>query len=294
MTQLRRLSSCVVAATLAGWVSGCAWRERARPVALAGDEETQVQPAGSELPAEVQQQLAELQRRLKEREAELATVREELAKARQSEVKGPSPPQPLGESHGGAAANDVLGADAKGLAEALAREKAEREALLRELEKLRQEVSSPFGENYVPEADYLALKQELIELRRAVQEQEKEQRELAKRVSALSSGVTGKEDAPPRADGASSERLVDDTERALAVSRQRIAELEAELQKATNQGNQVANLAAENESLRSQLLEERRRADALEAKLRVAARVTDLIFRMRTLKNREGAGAGEP
>ncbi len=229
--------------------------------------------------------VTELEQQLREREQELAEARAELTKLKHVEAgeerltKGqgvpPTKEQQKSENTGAEADPTALGAQ-------LARERLERQALLQELDRLRQEVSSPFGDSSVPEAEYLALKQELLELRKVVQEQEQQQRDLMLKLAALS---------PPPAAGNSAgaagitpepSPLVAETQQELTLSRQRIAQLEAALEAAKKEGDRAVALVHENNSLRSQLAEERRRADALEAKLKVAARVTDLIFRMRT------------
>lgn len=260
-----------------------------RTSALRGE----AQDAGQHVPPQVAARLAELEEQLRQREQELAATRAELARLQQRAIgktSGTSQPPPNLEpaesdqeqTQGGAAA----------LAAQLARERQERQALLEELERLRQEVSSPFSESHVPEADYLALKQELMELRRVVQQQEQQQRDLMLKLAALPSQPPGdKGGGPDRGTTPEHVRLATETQQELALSQQRITQLEAALEVAKKQGDRAAALAAENDSLRSQLAEERRRAEALEAKLKVAARVTDLIFRMRT-QEREGSHKG--
>ncbi len=76
--------------------------------------------------------------------------------------------------------------------------------------------------------------------------------------------------------------------RSLAASQQRTAELERQLaasQAAATAGAatgdaDAASVRADNQALRARLNEEHRRTEELAAKLRVATRVTDLIFKM--------------
>ncbi|MCX8071431.1 MAG: hypothetical protein N3C12_03110 [Candidatus Binatia bacterium] len=282
-------------AVLCAVTAGCAILPRSGPKLEAKEGASGVAQSVELGAADAGGQIAELESRLREREAELLAVRAELEALRRQQGTVLVKPNltPRGGDEAGRPEETTSGTQAESeLAQALARERAERLALMEELERLRQEVSSPFGENYVAERDYLALKQELIELRRSLQEQE-QQRNLTAKISgsAEAEDRKGPSEPHPPTEGEHI-RITAETQQELAESRRRIAELEAALQSAKKEGDQAAALATENESLRSQLAEERRRAEALEAKLKVAARVTDLIFRMQT--QQRGGGGGPP
>lgn len=266
---------------LAGFAAlqGCG-TSRVRFGTASGVAGTPTLDATASVPSELATRLAELQARLQEREKELSEARAEIERLRSSLPEVRQEPQSVGAAGAGLAdAGTTRDRTAEELAAELSRERNERLAVVRELERLRQEVGSPFGENRVPEADYLALKQELLDLRRQLQQQEEEQRRLAARIAVIPSADSRGGSSPGPDEHT---RLTSEAARELAASRQRIAELEAAVESLREQGSKVATLVAENDSLRSQLAEERRRAEALEAKLKVAARVTDLIFRMRS------------
>lgn len=256
-------------------------------VVFRGSSRSQPQAAeeSERIPPHVAARIAELERHLEQRERELAAARAELARRGQGGTGAENlvNPQARGEEKQGGSGGQQPEGNAQSLAAQLAEERLQRQALLEELDRLRQEVNAPFGESRVAEADYLALKQELMELRRVVRQQEQQQRELMLKLAALPRQEATSERADPSAGFTSQPaQLAREAEEELIRSRQRIVELEAALGAAKKQGERSAALEAENDSLRSQLAEERRRAEALEAKLRVAARVTDLIFRMRT------------
>lgn len=239
----------------------------AGPVAgTANVEEGRAVRAGGAAP-ELQKRLAELENTLHQKERELQELRLQLARI---EHRGDALKQA-----GDAEQEQSL----ENLRQELRAERAQREALVRELEALRREVASPFGENQVPEREYLALKEELMDLRRRFDELARERQALLEVATS-----TPKEPLPSKGDplAAEQERLAADLRMDLDASEARIAELEAQLAMVKEQAQRSAMIESENSTLRAQLAEERRRAEALEAKLKVAARVTELIFRMRS------------
>lgn len=230
---------------------------------------------------DLQRRVAELEEALRRKEQELQQVRAELARAQSGTVD---------VSLGGHGSTLGHGQSIQSLQQELAAERARREALVRELEELRREVASPFGENHVLEAEYLALKQELVELRRRLDAFERDRRALLE-----ASPAAAREQRPPTADmlAAEQQRLASDLQADLQASQLRVGQLEAQLASIKEQAERSATLESENSRLRAQLAEERRRAEALEAKLKVAARVTELIFRMRP-ENRAGQRRAAP
>ncbi len=217
--------------------------------------------------AELAVQVRELQARLHEKDEELKAALKELDALRAS------------NSGRGVDGNDAAQAAAvRSLQEELAAERARREALVRELEELRRDVASPYGENRVPESEYLAIKQELVDLRRRLQTLEEDRRSLMAADRSMSAGAGEQERALSR----EQERLAADVAGELDATRARVLQLEQQLSESRALLQRSESIAQENSALREQLAEEKRRAEALEAKLKVAARVTELIFRMRS------------
>lgn len=172
----------------------------------------------------------------------------------------------------------------------LQRERQRRQDLESELERLRRETSSPFGDRTVPESEHLALKQELVELRRSAERDRQSRDRLAAQLESLqrAGNVDSRaiDDPAQRAQMESLQRekdqIISSLNANLAASQQRAQQLETELVAARQGGPESGTLRDENSTLRSRLEEERRRTQDLEAKLRVASRVTELIFRMQT------------
>jgi len=219
--------------------------------------------------SDLQARVAELEDTLRKREQELAAARRELQALRAESA-----------SAGRASVSDSAGAStAEQLQQQLAEERAQRQALLQELEALRREVASPYAENRVPESEYLSVKQELVDLRRRLQALEEDRRRIA---DANPLGAEQSRSSRDAALAAEQRQLTQDVESELIATRSRVAQLESQLTEARQELERNAALASENTALREQLAEEKRRAEALEAKLKVAARVTELIFRMRS------------
>ncbi|MGD0950752.1 MAG: hypothetical protein ABSA52_25505 [Candidatus Binatia bacterium] len=187
------------------------------------------------------------------------------------------------------------------LQEALTQEQQRREQVETELSRLKQETSSPpYGENHAGEADLRAAKQQVTELRTALEQERAARERLAEDFRALQQRAEA-ENAGGHADAENAQlrlqlkQLEDEKQsiaesfnRSLAESQQRAAELEEQLTKAraTEQADagsdgKLADIRAENAALRARLDEEHRHTEELAGKLKVAMRVTDLIFKMR-------------
>jgi predicted RNase H-like nuclease (RuvC/YqgF family) len=186
------------------------------------------------------------------------------------------------------------------LQDALAQEQQRREQVETELSRLKQETSSPpYGENHAGEAELRAAKQQVTELRTALEQERAARERLAEDFRALQQRAEA-ESAGGHADVENAQlrqqlkQLEDEKQsvaesfnRSLAESQQRAAELEEQLTKAraTEQADagsdgKLADIRAENDALRARLDEEHRHTEELAGKLKVAMRVTDLIFKM--------------
>ena len=187
------------------------------------------------------------------------------------------------------------------LQEALAQEQERREHVETELSRLKQETSSPpYGEDHAGEAELLSAKRQVTELRTALEQERAARERLAEDFRALQQRAEA-ESAGANADAENAglqlrlKQLEDEKQsiaqsftRSLAESQQRAAELEAQLANARARENadvgsdgNLTEIRAENAALRTRLDEEHRRTEELAGKLKVAMRVTDLIFKMR-------------
>ncbi len=181
---------------------------------------------------------------------------------------------------------------------ALSQEQERREIVENELTRLKEETSASYLGPRVPESDYLAVKQELVLLRQSLAD---ERAALERLTSATPDKPDGA--APdPAAQAAAAESadlrlrlrrlqeerdsIVESLNNNLMTSQRRVTELEQQLaaaRAATTHAEAAAaanGLSADNAALRAQLEEERRRTQALTAKLKLAARVNDLIFKI--------------
>jgi hypothetical protein len=178
----------------------------------------------------------------------------------------------------------------------VAQEQHRREAAETQLARLKEETStSPLAQADGAPAALAAAKQEVVDLRRALDEERATRERLADALHALqeqganhdshADGVGANAELRARLEKLEAEKqaLVDGFNRSLTASQQRTAELEQQLQAAAGRGvaaGEVATVQAENAALRTRLDEEHRRTEALAAKLQLATRVTDLIFKM--------------
>jgi predicted RNase H-like nuclease (RuvC/YqgF family) len=187
------------------------------------------------------------------------------------------------------------------LQSALVQEQQRREQVETELSRLKQETSSPpYGGGHASEAELTSAKREVAELQTAL-DQERAARErmaqdfraLQQRADAESAGTgsTNAENTELRLQLKQLEeekhKITESFSRGLAESQQRATELEGQLAQAhtmdnanTTSAGDLTNIRAENSALRTRLDEEHRRMEELAAKLKIATRVTDLIFKM--------------
>lgn len=184
-------------------------------------------------------------------------------------------------------------------------EREQRVRLERELQRLQalqEEMSSGPFENKM-QNDLTAARKQIEELKQALNTERKARQDLAHRYEQLQVELTRLREERPAAPTAKTEeiaaleerqkRVLASIERDLLVSREREADLRNALQ--SSQGpdavplaSAVSDLRAENDALQTRLDDEHRHNRELSAKLSLAARVTDLIFKMRS-SNSAGA-----
>jgi hypothetical protein len=194
---------------------------------------------------------------------------------------------------------------------ALVQEQDRRQAAETELERLKEETSTPpLAEPGDPTADLAATRAEVGELRDALAAERVERERMADdlrmlqqraphtpEVETTEQAETTPEDAEWRARiaalSAEKDAIVESFNRNLAASQQRTKELEEQLAASqaamaataeptgvTAPDGEAGAVRDENAALRARLDEEHRRTEELAAKLRVATRVTDLLFKM--------------
>lgn len=187
------------------------------------------------------------------------------------------------------------------LQSALAQEQQRREQVETELSRLKQETSSPpYGGGHASEAELTSAKREVAELRTALDQERTAREHLAQDFRALQQRADAEGAGTQSANAENTElrlqlkqleeekqKITDSFNRSLAESKQRATELEGQLAQAHTMDNanttsvgDLTNIRAENSALRTRLDEEHRRTEELAAKLKVATRVTDLIFKM--------------
>jgi predicted nucleic acid-binding Zn-ribbon protein len=255
-----------------------------------------------------------LQQQLADRDREIAQLRSDVqaARTREHELRaslqgatsgagvdaaGSHPTEPgagggPAMSTAAAARPDVV---VTALRAALSQEQARRQVVETQLTRLKEETSAVYSGARVPEADFLAVKQELVDLRQALADE----RAARQRLSAQMQSPQG-DGAPANASTEAADlrvalqnlqerkdAIVESLNRSLAASHQRVAELEQQLGAGATPSmpeNMAAgtttDAGAETSALRAQLHEERRRSEDLAAKLKVATRLTDLIFKI--------------
>ncbi|MFQ5667650.1 MAG: hypothetical protein ACE5I7_14655, partial [Candidatus Binatia bacterium] len=193
----------------------------------------------------------------------------------------------------------------------LVHEQQRRQAAESELARLKAETaSSAYGDTGSAASELAAAKLEIADLRRALgteraararlaQElrvlQERERQAAARVQDATSS--SSELQARLKSLQAEKDAVVASFKQSLAASQKRTAELEQELAGAravaaaaaatasltpsAPEDGELRSIRSENTALRARLDDEHRRTEALAAKLKIASRVTDLIFRMR-------------
>ncbi len=299
MQRARALAAGLLLGGLASLNSGCA----------AGTAQHRTAPAERNLEAQLaaeRQRSASLQQALEESAREIAKLQTKVARLKAREAKlaatlarrEATPPAP-GKVPARASAGDTV----ERLQRELERERARRAAVERELERLRAETTAPlFGP---AEADAEALRGELEkerEARRALLAQLTDLQRRAARAAPQQekhlAGAQAAEAVGLRARLVELEtrqqELMASMARTLAADHKREQELLQRLREASRdlrdrtatgasaeRGPVESGIAAENARLRALLEEERERNARLAAKLKVASRVTELIFRLR-------------
>ncbi len=259
------------------------------------EEETDELVEEQKRSAELEQRLDDSTRQVEQLRRELDATRRQLGQAERSK---PSAPELWGHTPatlpGGMQAGAETEAEAPqtiiaSLREALAREQQRRESIEKELARLKIETSAPvFGDSRIPEADFLAVKQELVELRRTLDQERRTREQISEQLRALQARPvqvsSGSDSAEMRARLRKLEddkrKILESLDRSVATSQRRASELERRLHnlRATGgRGDAIAAIQAENAALRSSLDEERKRTELLAAKLKAAAKITDLM-----------------
>lgn len=263
--------------------------------------------------AERDQQIAALQTQvqdLRDGEAALRTSLQratEAADATAAAAAGPesgAEPSPVGDEP--AAAGGKLASTPSSrtptvaaLQAQLHAERARRQRAETELARLKEETSSPpFGEPDSP-PEVANAQEEVVALRTALADEREARAKLAAQFDELERRAVAEHAPDPqdqdlrwRLESLQSEKeaVVDSFTRSLAASQQRTAELEQQLVLRQQTDATASALQTENTLLHAQLDEEHRRTEALANKLKVAARVTELIFKMQT-QQRSAAAA---
>jgi len=306
---MRRTIAALTVGTLL--VSGCGWvgrTKRVSPDAVVADVEVAIdETAGTDdttpewALAEEQMRSAELERRLDDSTRQIEQLRRELEATRRQGATGGKAKAESPELWGHTPAALPPGVEDKpepespqmiiaSLREALAREGQRREALEKELARLKIETSAPvFGDSRIPEADFLAVKQELVELRRTLDQERRTREQIAEQLAMLqrekarpvvTAGAGGAEmRARLRKLEDDKRKILESLDRSVATSQRRAAELERRLRVlrsgAPGRGDAVVGIQAENAALRASLEEERKRTELLAAKLKAANQLSD-------------------
>lgn len=183
---------------------------------------------------------------------------------------------------------------------ALTQEQQRREAVETQLQRLKEETSTPpLADPGDPAVELATAKSEIVDLRDALAAERMQRERLADELRVLqeqAAHAPQTDDSPQNAElearidrlRAEKEAITENFNRNLAASQQRTAELERQLAAAqaaaasgaASDDSNPTSVRADNQALRARLDEEHRRTEELAAKLRVATRVTDLIFKM--------------
>ncbi len=217
----------------------------------------------------------------------------------------PSNPRPLDPPATNAAADRQLANAQKriaGLEKQLALEVKRRQDVEAEMTRLLQETSAgPFehADNVVEKhlrEELVRARKEIGDLRTSLTSERREREDLERRYTALQTQVQASADAPAR-DAASSEevnalkerqrRVLASIQQELQASKQREAELRQSIDQSqgtdgVSVADEVTNLRSANSALQMRLDDEHQRNRDLSAKLQLATRVTDLIFKMQS------------
>jgi septal ring factor EnvC (AmiA/AmiB activator) len=183
----------------------------------------------------------------------------------------------------------------------LAREQKRRQSVETQLARLKEETSTPPYAPKLPDAALTAAKKQVADLQTALAKERRARQRLAEDFQALQQRVTQEAAATHAAEDnaelraqlerlqAEKDALSESFNRSLNESRKRTWDLEQQLATArvaaaalpAQTGDADASaIRQENVALRARLDEEHRQTEELAAKLQLAARVTDLIFKM--------------
>jgi chromosome segregation ATPase len=178
-------------------------------------------------------------------------------------------------------------------------ERRERAQVESELEQLREETSvGPFDS--APQKALEEARQRIADLENALNQERQARDALAteyEKLRARAEAPAPEEDSALQAEieqlKAEQQRVLANIERDLEASRKREKDLEEALAEArrNQQGASpevVNSLKADNAALQARLDEEHRRNQELSAKLKMATRVTDLIFKIQAERERQG------
>lgn len=211
-------------------------------------------------------------------------------------------------------------AEIASLRAALSHEQEQRQAAETQLVRLKEETSAPpYEHGREPDADLTAAQQEITDLRVALADERTTRARLADDLRALqqraAQDAARGQDAPLESAElrarlellqAEQQAAVDSFNRSLGASQGRVADLEQQLAAAratvsaaswaaasdAASNGDGASIRAENAALRTRLDEEHHRTEELAKKLKLAARVTDLIFKMQA--QAQPAPRGQP
>jgi hypothetical protein len=186
---------------------------------------------------------------------------------------------------------------------ALQVERRRREAVELQLQRLKEETSvPPFGARTVPESELLAAKQEIVDLRRALEEERSARQRLAEELLAVQERLAQRPPAETPEQRAQHEAL-DAAQRAAAGSftrsftdsQRNTGTLDTQFASAVSAAEEgdLPRIHAENVALRARLDEQHRQTQELAQKLKAATRVADLIFKMEAQPS-DDAGSAAP
>jgi uncharacterized protein involved in exopolysaccharide biosynthesis len=239
-------------------------------------------------------EVAALHARLARSEQEIEDLEREVNRLRSRQAERE---QALGDAGrptpARAAARGTDDSEGARLRAALAEEQARRQAAETRLARLQEETTSPPIPGAPP--DVAALQREVLALRQQLADERAAREDLARQLAA-----TEPQPPEPRPQTTAAEEVMADELRArvralederaaivegfdrnLAASNQRIAELDARLATADRAAANAASLQQENAELRARLDAEHQHTEELAAKLHLAERITDLIFKIR-------------
>ena len=295
-----------------------------------GQEVAQLRTAVEQLRERENELRADLERATATAAAEAAAPQRanEAAGSPDAEGGGPVTPQPIaaqgstGEEDPGRTADQATQAAlVASLRTALSEEQEHRRRAEMQLVRLKEETSAPlFAPSEPSDADQLAAaRQEIADLRTALADERATRERLAEDFRALqeraAQDAARVQDDPPQSAElrgrlerlqAEQEAAVNSFNRSLAASEARVADLEHQLAAARasasgagmgTDGNGTGNgdgtaIRAENAALRLRLDEEHRRTKELANKLKLATRVTELIFKMQAQQTAAAAPQG--